>query len=81
MKIIIGIGLIIIGALIIIYSNKMLEIFGRIPFFERHLGSEGGSRLGYQVIGFLGVIVGLLVMTNSFGGIIRAIFSPVTGGM
>ena len=81
MKILIGIVLIVVGALIIVYSNKMLEIFGRIPFFEKYLGSEGGSRLGYQIIGFLGVIIGLLVMTNSFGGIIRAIFSPVTGGM
>jgi hypothetical protein len=79
MKILIGIILIVIGALIIIYSNKMLEIFGRIPFFEQHLGTEGGSRLGYQIIGFLGVIVGLLVMTGSFEGLILAIFSPVTG--
>lgn len=79
MKIIIGIILIVIGALIIVYSNKMLEIFGRIPFFEKHLGTEGGSRLGYQVIGFLSVIVGLLVMTGSFEGIILSIFSPVTG--
>lgn len=81
MKILIGILITVIGALMIVYSNKFLGVFGRIPFFERYLGSEGGSRLGYQIIGFLGVIIGLLVMTNSFGGIIRAIFSPVTGGM
>jgi hypothetical protein len=79
MKILIGIILIIIGALIIIYSNKMLTIFGRMSFFEKHLGAEGGSRLGYQIIGFSSIIVGLLVMTGSLEGIILAIFSPVTG--
>ena len=81
MNIIIGAIIVMISALIIIKSEKMLKAFGRIPFFEKHFGSEGGSRLGYQIIGFLGVVVGLLVMTNSFGGLIRAIFTPVSGGM
>jgi hypothetical protein len=79
MEIIIGIVLMVVGALIIVKSNAMLKIFGRIPFFEKHLGAEGGSRLGYQVIGFLTVVVGLLVMTGSFEGLILAIFSPITG--
>lgn len=79
MNIVIGAIIIIVGAVIIVKSNTMLKVFGRIPFFEKHLGAEGGSRLGYQIIGFLGIVVGLLVLTDSFGGLIRAIFSPVTG--
>jgi hypothetical protein len=79
MNIIVGAIIIIVGAVIIMKSDAMLKAFGRIPFFEKHLGTEGGSRLGYQIIGFLGVIIGLLVMTGSFEGLILAIFSPVTG--
>ncbi len=79
MKIIIGAIVIVSGVFLVIKSEAMLRIFGRISFFEKHLGSEGGSRLGYKVIGFLGIVIGLLVMTNSLGGIIRAIFSSVIG--
>ncbi len=77
MHIIIGLIMIIAGALIVIKSNKILNSFGRINFFERYLGSEGGSRLGYKLVGLLIIFIGIMVATNMIGGFMKWIFSPL----
>jgi len=50
----------IAGAAITIYSEKMLNAFGRIPIFDKYLGLEGGSRLGYKLIGIFIFFFGIL---------------------
>ena len=77
MNILIGIIILGIGALIVIKSEAMLNAFGRIEFFERQLGAEGGSRLGYKLIGMLAIFIGVLVMTNMIGGFLEWILSPI----
>lgn len=77
MHIIIGIIMIGLGGLIVIKSEAILNAFGRIGFFERYLGTEGGSRLGYKLVGILVVFIGMLVMTNMIGGFINWVFSPL----
>ena len=77
MRIIIGFIIFIIGALIVLRSEAILGIVGPIGFFERHLGTEGGSRLGYKLIGLLICFIGLMVMTNLIGGLIMWILSPL----
>jgi len=74
---ILGAIIIAIGALIVIKSAGMLNTFGRIGFFEKHLGVEGGSRLGYKLIGVLTIFIGLLIMTNMIGGFMMWVFSPL----
>lgn len=77
MNIIIGVIIFAIGALITIKSEAMLNAFGRIEFFERQLGAEGGSRLGYKLIGLLAIFIGILVMTNLIGGFLEWVLSPI----
>lgn len=77
MNILIGLAIFAAGALIVIKSEAMLNGFGRIEFFERKLGSEGGSRLGYKLIGMLVVFIGMLVMTNMIGGFLQWVLSPI----
>ncbi len=77
MNILIGLAIIAVGALIVIKSEAMLNGFGRIEFFERHLGSEGGSRLGYKLTGMLIIFIGVLVMTNMIGGFLQWVLSPI----
>jgi len=74
---ILGAIIIIIGALITIKSEAMLSTFGRIGFFEKHLGVEGGSRLGYKIIGVLTIFIGMLIMTNMIGGFMTLVLSPL----
>ena len=77
MKIIGGLILIAIGALIVIKSEDLLRNFGRISWFEKHLGVEGGSRLGYKLIGLIIIFLGLLTTTGSFDGFIKFVLSPL----
>ncbi|MFA4834258.1 MAG: hypothetical protein WC619_05480 [Patescibacteria group bacterium] len=74
---ILGIIIIAVGALIVIKSESILSAFGRIGFFEKYLGVEGGSRLGYKIVGVLTIFLGLLIMTNMIGGFMTWVFSPL----
>ncbi|MBU0721869.1 hypothetical protein KKA93_00185 [Patescibacteria group bacterium] len=77
MHILIGFIIFAVGAFIVIKSEAMLNAFGRIEFFERHLSSDGGSRIGYKLIGILAIFIGILVMTNMIGGFLEWILSPI----
>ena len=77
MNILGGFVILAVGALIVIKSEAMLNTFGRIEFFERQLGSEGGSRLGYKLIGLIAIFIGMLVMTNMIGGFLEWVLSPI----
>jgi len=77
MNIIFGLIFIAVGALIAIKSEAMLNTFGRIGFFEQHLGTSGGTRFGYKMIGFFVIFIGMLVLTNMIGGFIMWVLSPI----
>jgi len=77
MYIIIGLIIFAVGVLIVIKSEAMLNAFGRIEFFERHLGTEGGSRLGYKIIGLIAIFIGFLVMTDMINGFLGWILAPL----
>jgi hypothetical protein len=77
MNIIFGIIIAAVGGLITVKSEAMLNTFGRIGFFEKYLGTEGGTRLGYQLLGILAFFIGVLVMTNLIGGFLGWILSPL----
>jgi len=67
----------VVGALITIKSEAMLNMFGRVGFFEKYLGTEGGTRLGYKLLGILVFFIGVLLMTNLFGSFIGWVLSPL----
>ncbi len=73
-----GAAIIAFGFLIVAKSEWMLNNFGRIGWFDQHLGLEGGTRLGYKLIGVLIIFFGFLVMTNMFGGFMEWLVSPLT---
>ncbi len=77
MKIIGGLILMALGTLIIIKTEFLLENFGRISWFEEKLGSEGGSRLGYKLIGLIIIFFGLLLTTGMFNGFMTTALSPL----
>jgi len=78
MHIILGIIVIAVGAVITIKSEWMLANFGRIQFFEEHLGVEGGSRLGWQLLGILIIFIGIMIFANLIGGFLNWMLSPLT---
>ena len=75
------VGLLIagIGYLLVWKSNWLLNNFGRIGWAEAHLGTEGGSRLMYKLIGSIIIIAGFLHATNLGGIFISWIASSIFG--
>ena len=75
--VILGILITAAGAILIIKTEWFVNNFGRMAWFEDKLGSEGGSRLGYKLIGLLGVIIGVIVMTGSGTGFMQWLLGPL----
>ncbi len=67
----------IAGMAITIYSEKMLNAFGRIPVFEKYLGLEGGSRLGYKLIGIFIFFISVLAFLNLHESFLLWVLSPI----
>ncbi|MEA3449576.1 MAG: hypothetical protein U9Q85_01170 [Patescibacteria group bacterium] len=78
MKFFIGLILIVIGLTIIYKTEWMVNNFGRNEFFERKLGTSGGSRLGYKLIGIIFIFLGILSATGSIDGFMGWALSPLT---
>jgi fatty acid desaturase len=79
-RIIIGLIIMAIGVFFVARSEKLLENFGRIAFFERYLGAEGGSRLGYKLLGIIIVFIGLITTLNLSHDFLSWLTAPLTRG-
>ncbi len=75
--IILGLILVVIGALITIFANKIYNAIGPIPWAEMHLGTEGGSRLMYKLIGILFCVIGFLIATGLIRNVVLAVFGRI----
>jgi len=67
----------IVGVLIVAKTEWMLSNFGRIDWFEQKLGTSGGSRLGYKLVGIAAIFIGLLMATGSIEGFMGWVLSPL----
>ncbi|MEK7623345.1 MAG: hypothetical protein AAB408_01580 [Patescibacteria group bacterium] len=79
MTYIIGILAIGVGTLIIFKTEWILENFGSSAWAEAHLGTEGGSRLFYKLIGLAFIILSIMGMTGLLGEVIIGIFGSLFG--
>ncbi len=77
MHFIYGLLTLAIGFVIVYKSEDLLRFFGPIGFFDRYLGTEGGSRLGYKIIGLLFIFAGFMLMTGLWGSFMRWLLSPL----
>lgn len=75
MHYILGLLGLIVGGAITLQSEWFLQNFGRVDWAEIHLGTEGGSRLFYKLIGIGIALISLLYMT----GILQNMFLSVLG--
>lgn len=75
--VIIGLLILALGFFIIIKTETMLRAFGRIAWFEFHLSTEGGSRLGYKLIGFIFLFIGFIVTFGWLNDFLGWILAPL----
>lgn len=76
-QIILGAIMIAAGAGAVIKTEWLMNNFGRIAWFEEKFGSDGGSRLGYKLIGVVVLTIGIIVMTGSGDSFMRWLLSPL----
>ena len=77
MNVIIGLIIMDIGFTFIAKTEWFLSNFGRVSWFEAHLATSGGSRLGYKLLGMIIVFIGLLFAINLIGGFMSWVLGPV----
>jgi len=77
MNILLGIIGMLIGASMVIYSEKLLNFFGRLQLFERYLVTFGGSRLGYKIFGLVVFFISLVIFLDLFEEFVLWVFSPL----
>ena len=65
------------GVFLVIKTEWFVNNFGRIAWFEDKFGSEGGSRLGYKLVGLLAIFIGIVVMTGSGPDFMRWLLAPL----
>jgi hypothetical protein len=73
MRYLLGIIFIGVGFLITWKANTVMSIFGRIGWAETHLGTEGGSRLFYRLLGLLIIILSFAYMSGCIEGFITSV--------
>lgn len=76
MRYIFGIIGIIIGFVIIWKSEWLLQQFGRFSWAEEHLGTSGGTRMFYKLIGMAIIILSFIYMGGFLEGILLRLFAP-----
>jgi hypothetical protein len=76
-SVIVGLLITAAGVILLAKTEWFVSNFGRIAWFEEKLGSSGGSRLGYKLIGFVFVFVGVIVMTGSGPSFMSWLLSPL----
>ncbi len=58
-RFIVGLIVAFIGFVFVWKTQWFILNFGRIDWAEKHLGTEGGSRLAYKVLGTIVIFAGL----------------------
>jgi fatty acid desaturase len=80
MNIILGLIIAAVGVGLVMKTEWLMQNFGRIAWFEAKLGAEGGSRLGYKLLGLIAIFIGLLVMTGLIGSFMGWALGPLIRG-
>lgn len=79
------VGILVAGAgfVLVWQADWFLRNFGAVPFAEKHMQSEGGSRLFYKLIGIIIMLGGMMHATGLFGPfvgwIVKKMFGSYTG--
>ncbi len=79
MKYLISFFAIAVGTILILKTEWFVENFGSSSWAEEKLGTSGGTRLMYKLIGLAVIFISFLGLTGSLGGILIAIFGRLFG--
>lgn len=68
------IGLLVagVGVVFILYTEWFVQNFGTIAWAEQNMGTNGGSRLMYKLIGLAFIFIGFVVFTDMWNSFLMA---------
>ena len=66
-----------LGFVLVWKADWIVNNFGRVDWAEIHLGTEGGTRIMWKLIGLAMIFLSMLYMFGFIEGMIGAIFSPL----
>lgn len=72
---------IIAGFFLVKYSEKIVQNFGLVDWAEHYLGTYGGTRLMWKLIGVAFIVGAFLVISGLMNTILISIFAPISGGL
>ena len=78
-RILIGLIGMAIGILMVLKTETLLGFTGHIGWIEEHLRGFGGTRMFYNLLGILIVLVSLMYMTGMLQNVVVAIFGRFFG--
>lgn len=79
MKYIVGILVILVGCFLIIKTEWFIQNFGTSSWAEEHLGTSGGTRLMYKLIGIIAIMLSMMGMTGMLGEVIIGTLGKLFG--
>lgn len=79
MSLFLGLLGVLLGILLVIKTEWIVESFGTSSWAEEHLGTSGGTRLMWKLIGIAIIFISFMGMTGLLGGAVLAIFGPLFG--
>ncbi len=77
MQLFLGIFLAVVGPLMTVQAEWFYQNFGAIPWAEEHLGTSGGTRLFYKLLGLVFFFFGLMMVFGLFDNLVLWVFSPL----
>ena len=78
-KYIVGLIALIVGVFLIVKTEWFIENFGTNAWAEEHMGTSGGTRLMYKLIGLAIIIIAMMGVTGLLGNFIMATFGKLFG--
>lgn len=77
MTFILGLLITTAGVLMVLKTEWLVQNFGRIAWFDKYLGTEGGTRLGYKFIAIILLFFGILSITGLHTPFFNWLLSPL----
>ncbi|NQU83922.1 MAG: hypothetical protein HQ536_04395 [Parcubacteria group bacterium] len=71
----------VVGFLMVWKATWLLINFGRVDFAEKYLGTMGGSRLFYKLIGIAILLICFIWVSGTLDDILLAVLGPMFSGM
>ena len=69
-----------LGAVLVIKTEWFVNNFGRVAWADEHLGTEGGTRLFYKLLGLVFIFISMLGVAGLLGDFVLSIFGGLFRG-